>query len=396
MIDLVKLRISAGDGGDGRVSFRRAKFVPKGGPDGGDGGDGGSVYLVGNKNHSTLQLFAGKTAFSAEDGEQGRAQKSYGKKGEDLYLEVPVGTVVWKLLEEVNLKAPKLTDEDFSEEQLVARHEDITKLRLQHIQKEKVVEVLEHGQVVLLCKGGKGGRGNERFKSSTNTTPMEAEKGTPGEAMDVFFELKLLADVGLVGFPNAGKSTFLSLVTKANPRIANYPFTTLEPNLGVLDLRGIKSGARGSAYAEKDTTKQALSTRSEVVIADIPGLIEGASEGKGLGIQFLRHIERCQALMYVLYLEEASVFDEAQTPEEKASELYEQLQSLQQELVRYDAKLQELPLMVTISKHDLYDEELVKAIQELFAKKNIEITIWSGVTREGLDEVKKRIQNLLS
>lgn len=385
MIDLVKLHVSAGDGGDGRVSFRRAKYVPKGGPDGGDGGDGGNLYLIGNKNHSTLQLYAGKTAFSAEDGQQGGAQKSYGKKGQDLYLEVPVGTVVWNILEENGStnRDREVSTEDFSHDQIVTRQDDLSKLRLQDVAKEKVAEVLEHGEVVLLCKGGKGGRGNERFKSSINTTPMEAEKGTKGQKMQVFFELKLLADLGLVGFPNAGKSTFLSIVTKANPRIANYPFTTLEPNLGVLDVSSSKVETKGQS-------------KREIVVADIPGLIEGASQGKGLGIQFLRHIERCQALMYVLYLEESLIFDDEKSAEDKAEELGRQLKALQQELVQHETSLKDLPTMVTISKADLYDEELASAIQEYFAKKKIDVTLWSAMTRTGIDTVKNRIQKLLS
>lgn len=379
MIDLVKLRVSAGNGGDGRVSFRRAKFVPKGGPDGGDGGDGGNLYLVGNKNHSTLQLYAGKTAFSAEAGEQGGAQNSYGKKGEDLYLEVPVGTVVWKVLDATQDTAPVAHNPEDQFDQVVLRHADLSKTKLQDVHKEKVAEVLQDGEVVLLCQGGKGGRGNERFKSSTNTTPMQAEKGTKGEVLDVFFELKLLADLGLVGFPNAGKSTFLSLVTKANPRIANYPFTTLEPNLGVLEL------SSGSA----------TTLRREIVVADIPGLIEGASEGKGLGIQFLRHIERCRALMYVLYLEEAIVYDDSLTDAQKVDKLFDQLQALQAELQQHDQRLMDLPTLITVNKSDLYTESLVEAITAFFARKKIEVTVWSGATTQGLDLVKDRIQSVL-
>lgn len=384
MIDLVKLHLQAGKGGDGRVSFHRAKYITKGGPDGGDGGDGGNIYLVGNKNHNTLQIFSGKTAFAAEAGDEGGAQKSFGRKGEDLYLEVPVGTVVWKIEEDSKVdKSVPDNDENFDQELAVSRHQEVSKTKLQDVAKTKVAEILEEGQQILLCKGGKGGRGNERFKSSVNVTPMESEKGQPGEAMHVFFELKLLADVGLVGFPNAGKSTFLSLVTKANPRIANYPFTTIEPNLGVMDMSGSQSGSWNQG-------------QREVVIADIPGLIEGANTGKGLGIQFLRHIERCKALMFVLYLEETIIYDDEKTVSDKVEELWSQFTSLRDELTGYDESLAALPFMVTVNKVDLYDEDLQTAITEFFAEKKQPVTLWSGATQVGIDQVKSRIQKLLT
>jgi len=372
MIDLIKLTLKAGKGGDGRVSFHRAKYIQKGGPDGGDGGDGGSLYLVGSRELNTLGSFAGKREFSAEPGEPGSGDKSFGKKGKDLYIKVPVGTVVWKLLEATELGEVMVSDEG------QVTQENLKTIRVDNIQKEKAVEILEEGQTVLVCQGGVGGRGNDRFKSSTNTTPMEAEKGTPGVEFEALFELKLVADLGLVGFPNAGKSTFLSIVTKANPRIANYPFTTIEPNLGVLALGSGEAGVR------------------EVVIADIPGLIEGASDGKGLGTQFLRHVERCRALMYVLYIDEAIVFEDGISTEEKAKSVVTQYEALSKELRQHEERLVHLPSFVTVNKIDLYDEELRAEILRQLRGNKVDAVLWSGVTSEGVDEVKKSIQKVLS
>lgn len=369
MIDLVHLTLKAGKGGDGRISFRREKFIPKGGPDGGDGGDGGSIYLVASKNVNTLLSFAGKKGFAAESGEMGGAQKMTGKKGQDLYLTVPVGTTVWSVEDLSQLPEVSSTpsDEDVDLDQITARQ--LNKLNVNQLPKQLLVEMDEDGKTVCICKGGRGGRGNDRFKSSVNTTPREAEKGTPGEEKTVLFELKLLADVGLVGFPNAGKSTFLSLVTKANPRIANYPFTTLEPNLGVMQV-----------HEEK-----------EVVMADIPGIIEGASTGKGLGFQFLRHIERCRCLLFVLFLEEDAVFAEDHSWAEKAEQVWQQYQTLHAELIKYSDRLAELPRIISVNKIDIYPTELQTAIVLHFKKQKTEVVLWSGVTGQGVDELKEKI-----
>ncbi len=374
MLDLVRLTIRAGKGGDGKVSFHRAKYVPKGGPDGGDGGDGGSIYLRGNKNLNTLQDFAGHTVLEAENGQVGGKDKSFGKKGEDLYIDVPIGTVVWEMQSEVsdskkkvqaNLKQDEVDD---IEEVFISRQKELKDIRLKDIQKTKVVEILADGQEELVAKGGHGGKGNDRFKSSTNTTPMYAQKGTPGKSLEVYFELKLLADVGLVGFPNAGKSTFLSLVTRANPKIANYPFTTLSPNLGVLSLYG-----------------------KEVVIADIPGLIEGASEGKGLGIQFLRHVERCRVLLYVLFVQDldASVADQAQ-------QIFDDYHKLLDELKNYNPDLVNLPSLISINKIDLYSPDLQKKVEAKFKKEKKNLVFWSGATQQGIEQVKQGLEQILS
>lgn len=387
MIDIVKLQFKAGNGGDGRVSFLRQKFRPKGGPDGGNGGDGGSIYLVGSRGLNTLHNFVGRKSFEAEAGEMGGKTSMSGKKGEDLYIEVPVGTIVWKLEGELEAGVgleKELSDENYSEEKVEVSQRTLNSLKLDEIPKTKLFEVLKDGEKVLLAKGGKGGRGNEAFKAADNTTPMEAEKGGEGEEQNVLLELKLLADLGLVGFPNAGKSTFLSLVTKANPKIANYPFTTLEPNLGVMSLGDSKEG-------------------KEVVIADIPGLIEGAGEGKGLGIQFLRHVERCRGLMFVLYLEESVIFDEGLSVQQKVAKLKEQYKALVNELKSYGEKIAELPQFISVSKTDLYDEELRAEIKRelrgnpaFFGTGNEEPILWSAVTKEGLDKLKNRVQKLLN
>ncbi|MEO8581621.1 MAG: GTPase ObgE [Patescibacteria group bacterium] len=374
MIDVVKLQFKAGKGGDGRVSFLRQKFRPKGGPDGGDGGDGGSVYLVGTHELNTLHNFVGKKSFKAQSGEMGGPQSMFGKRGEDLYIPVPVGMIVWKLEGELpGVIGMDLSSEEYTQERVEVSQRTLETLKLDQIPKTKIVEILEDGQTFLLAKGGKGGRGNEQFKSSSNTTPLEAEKGEPGEELEVLLELKLLADLGLVGFPNAGKSTFLSLVTKANPKIASYPFTTLEPNLGVMSVGDDK----------------------EVVIADIPGLIEGASAGKGLGIQFLRHVERCRGLMFVLFLEEDVIFDESLDVAAKVEKLKEQYEALVKELAGYGTQIAKLPQFISVSKIDLYDEELRAEIKRQLCVNSIDPVLWSAVTKEGLDELKRRVQNLL-
>ena len=247
-IDQVEIHVKSGKGGDGVVHFRKEKFVPRGGPDGGDGGKGGDVILEVRSTLNTLN-FRHKEHFLADDGRSGAKQKMYGRAGEDLIIYVPPGTVVYELSEAAGGGAPSLLG-------------DLT----------------QPGQQLTVCKGGRGGRGNVHFKSSTNQVPRTAEKGEPAEEKRLKLELKLIADIGLIGVPNAGKSTLLSALTNAKPRIASYPFTTLEPNLGV-------------AQIDEDTT---------VVLADIPGLIEGASQGAGLGHEFLRHIQRTRVLIHLL------------------------------------------------------------------------------------------------
>lgn len=383
MIDLVKLTLAAGNGGDGKVSFRREKFVTKGGPDGGDGGDGGSIIIRSVAGMTTLRDYAGVKLFKAQSGKPGGRRKKFGEKGANKILEVPVGTVVYLIAE--NKVANKRRHNSLISDDLLGggryylekESEGIPPRDLDN-QLDLIQEKVElfifdlADQEFLVCHGGRGGRGNVHFKSSTKTTPLEAEYGGFGEQKLVHLELKLLADLGLVGFPNAGKSTFLSKVTKANPKIANYPFTTIEPNLGIMYL----GSGRG---------------KEELVIADIPGLIEGASEGKGLGLDFLRHIENCQILMFILYLDESVIFDETLTDKKKSLMLWQQYEQLKKELGNYSSKLLEKPSILTVNKIDLYTAKQIDIFRSYFNDKDMNVIFFSTVTNEGLEEVKKTI-----
>ena len=414
MIDLVKLKLIAGDGGHGIVSFRREKYVPKGGPDGGAGGNGGSIILRSRRGLTTLRDYAGVNKIEAEDGKRGAFRKRFGEKGEDKIIEVPIGTEV-VLLAENKISAARrkkygfvneegeqelLNRADFKEGEvapgrgrsngtLAKYYLEDEKQGIPWIEaddldvnnlKDKLNETLfiftEDNQEIVICQGGIGGRGNVSFKSSMNTTPLEAEYGSFAEQKYVKLELKLLADLGLVGFPNAGKSTFLSKVTKANPKIANYPFTTIEPNLGIMYL--------GEGQA-----------KDEIVIADIPGLIEGASEGKGLGLDFLRHVENSKALMFVLYLTEEVIFDQNISDEEKAEMLWDQYQKLKHELETYSDEMAQKSSFLTINKMDLYNAKQIDSFRSYFKQKNMNVIFFSTVSGEGLDEVKKEIAKLI-
>lgn len=434
MFDLVQLRLFGGNGGNGRVSFRREKYIPKGGPDGGNGGRGGSIYLRATRSLNSLQHFAGVKEYVAQSGQAGGAKNQIGRDGEDLYLEVPVGTRVWLLGEntvskirrtfrpheghaEPVIKHQILTlsvhggrpyplepdevqpvnlekedefstaaerEEQESSRQASAQDDDIQVLRsdslknkrLQDISKVMFIELLEEGQEVLIAKGGEGGRGNTTFKGSTNTTPITAEYGIPGERKEVILELRLIADVGLVGYPNAGKSTLLSVMTRANPKIANYPFTTLEPNLGVMFSE--EAGGR------------------DIVMADIPGIIEGASQGKGLGYEFLRHVQASKVLLFVLSLDEAVIFDDSVTENEKAEMLWQQYQVLAKELREFDKELLSRPIVVGLSKSELYTAEFIKLVTQQFQEHELELVTFSSATRLGLDDLKHALRGHLS
>ncbi len=322
--DEARICVQAGRGGDGCVSFRREKFEPFGGPNGGNGGRGGSVYLIADPNINTLIEFKKRSHFKAERGEHGRGKSQHGKAGQDCVIPVPLGTVV----------------RDFESGQLIA---DLT----------------YPGQTVVVARGGRGGRGNEMFKSSTNQAPRIAERGEPGEARWITLELKLIADAGLVGMPNAGKSTFLASVSAARPKIADYPFTTLEPVLGVVTV-------------DDDT----------FVLADIPGLIEGAHKGSGLGHKFLRHIERTRVLIHVLNgLSDSPTRD------------YEQIR---QELALFDERLSQKPEIVVLNKIDLPDVQArwVEWQQE-FARRGVELLAMSAATGQGTKAVVRKAMDLL-
>jgi GTPase len=288
-VDEAQIRVTAGSGGNGCASFRREKFIPFGGPDGGDGGDGGSVWLVADEGLNTLVDFRHMRQFKAPRGQNGMGSQMYGKGGEDIFIRVPVGTVVTNV------------DTD-----------------------EVIGDLTSNGQRLKVAEGGRGGLGNIHFKSSVNRAPRKATPGTPGEVRDLKFELRLLADVGLLGFPNAGKSTFIRAVSAATPRVADYPFTTLHPNLGVVRI----------------------GTDQSFVIADIPGIIEGAADGAGLGIQFLRHVSRTSLLLHVVDIRPID-----------GSDPVEQVQAIERELANFDADLVDRPRWLVINKMDVFDDE---------------------------------------
>lgn len=350
MVDQVKISVRAGNGGAGAVSFRREKFIPKGGPDGGDGGKGGNVYLATDANINTLQDFAHNKKFAAGDGMKGAGKKMSGAKGEDITIKVPVGTLV---------KLTRLALETDEEKEVRIRGMGLGVLGKLLSQKKlegetwQHLDLLEPGMRLLIARGGKGGRGNVHFKGASRTTPMIAEDGQPGEVFEADLELKLLADVGLLGLPNAGKSTLLSVLSNARPKVADYEFTTLEPNLGVLKI--------GDKH---------------LVIADIPGLIEGASEGKGLGIKFLRHIERTKVLIHLVPANVGT-----------AEEIYLKYQTIRKELKSFGAGLEDKKEIVVLSKIDLVDSETVKNTVSYFKKKKINLLPISAATGVGIKEL---------
>ncbi|HAS45760.1 MAG TPA: GTPase ObgE [Microscillaceae bacterium] len=327
-IDFVKIQCRSGHGGAGSTHFRREKHVPKGGPDGGDGGRGGHIILRGNAQLWTLLHLKYQKHVIAEHGKPGEGAGRTGAQGKDIILEVPIGTV--------------------------AKDAESGELKL---------EITEDGQEIILTPGGKGGLGNRNFKSSTNQSPHYAQPGIEGVEEWVILELKLLADVGLVGFPNAGKSTLLSVVSAAKPEIANYAFTTLVPNLGVVAYRDYKS----------------------FVMADIPGIIEGASEGKGLGIRFLRHIERNSILLFLVSAENIDIKAEYET--------------LLNELRKYNPELLDKKRVLAVSKSDLLDDELEEEIQKILDNEipdNVPSIIFSSATQKNLDQLKDMLMQMLT
>ncbi len=316
-VDYAVIEVHAGKGGDGIVTFRREKYVPKGGPSGGDGGNGGNIIIQSNNNLHTLLDFRYKKKYQASDGDKGGSSLKDGKDGNDVIIKVPVGTVI----------------KDAESE-------------------EPIYDLNTEGQKIILAKGGKGGKGNSKFATPTNQTPRFAEPGIPGEFRKVILELKLIADVGLVGFPNAGKSTLISKISSARPKIADYPFTTLEPNLGIVKYQDYQS----------------------FTVADIPGIIEGAHKGKGLGIKFLRHIERTRIILLLI---------------EVTSENFQKdYNTLIGELKSYSQKLLKKKIIVSFSKADLIDKERLKEVSK-FRFKGIKEKpfIFSSVSGTGLQEL---------
>lgn len=320
LIDFVKINVKSGNGGDGIISFRREKYVANGGPDGGDGGNGGSVYLKVDSNINTLLDFKYKKIFKADDGKKGEGSRCTGKSANNLYISVPKGTIV----------------KDSDKNAIIA-------------------DLSEEGQEFLIAKGGKGGRGNQHFATPTRQVPNFAEQGQKGIERNLELELKMLADIGLVGFPNVGKSTIISTVSSARPKIANYHFTTLEPALGVVRS---KSG-------------------NSFVMADIPGIIEGASEGVGLGLKFLKHIERTRLLLHVIDVSGS----EGRNP-------VEDFYKINEELKKYSEKLSNKTQIIVANKIDsLVDEELLVELEKVCKKEKLKLFKISAVTKQGLDDL---------
>jgi GTP-binding protein len=336
-VDEAKILVKAGDGGNGCVAFRREKYVPRGGPSGGDGGHGGSVYLEANPNDNTLLRYRYNREFKADRGRHGEGSNCTGMSGADMILKVPVGTLVY----------------DEEGEELLA-------------------DLKEPGQRVLVAQGGKGGRGNQHFAKPWHQAPREKEEGTPGEERHLRLELKLLADVGLVGFPNAGKSTLISVISAARPKIANYPFTTLEPNLGVVNADG-GTGGHGTELGRT------------FVVADLPGLIEGASEGAGLGIRFLRHVERTRLLVHLI-----DTSDTAEMDPVKAFEI------IQSELAAFSGTLTEKPMITVATKLDATtDQTKIEGLRKFCAANGLEFHSISAPTGEGVKELVRGMADAL-
>ena len=346
MIDTVNIKIKSGKGGDGRVSFLREKYKPKGGPDGGDGGKGGDVILQADENYHTLRDFRSKPNLEAQKGEGGKMSNMFGKNGEDIIIKIPVGTLIYELRA--------------GEEVLVG-------------------DFNIHNQIMIVAKGGVGGKGNFRFRSSMNQTPTQFTYGGPSVIKELKLEIKLVADVGIIGLPNAGKSTLINQLTKAAAKIGNYPFTTLEPNLGV-----------------------AIVNNRRIAFADIPGLIEGASEGKGLGDEFLRHVERNKVLLHLidpLFDAENSGLIDYSLDENISINVLKNYEIIRNELKSFKSKYVELDTkreIVVINKMDITEvRENQEKIKEVFSQLGIEVYFISAFTGEGVQEVLKKLAEIV-
>lgn len=377
MIDVALIRVAAGNGGNGIVSFRREKYIPKGGPDGGDGGNGGDVYFVGDTNLRTLDHFASRQEFEADSGQPGRKRNQHGSNGEDLIVKVPLGTSIYRLSTDQVRPGKAKALQTLKLLKHTGRRRVIKDFTKHSFELETFGDITTTDQQVLVAQGGKGGRGNSAFKSARNQTPMEAEDGTPGDEFWLVLELKLLADVGLIGLPNAGKSTLLSVMTNAKPKIADYEFTTLEPNLGVMSLGARDEGSR---------------TR-EVVIADVPGLIEGASGGKGLGDEFLRHIERCEVLVHVLAPRPYLLND----TEAMLKQMRLDYQTIRQELADYAQNMLDKPEIIVLNKADIIDDAILAQVKDTLKQKlSREISTISAASQQGIEELRNEIAELNS
>lgn len=329
LVDNIGLIIKAGNGGDGAATFLRNEMTAKGGPDGGNGGNGGDIYFQGSTNINDLREFRYKKKIQAQDGVAGRHKKLFGKNAEHLTIYLPLGT--------------RVTD----------------------TASNRVIEIIDAKTPILIAKGGKGGRGNTEFKSATNQAPRYAEKGTPGEEKKLFLELRLIADVGLIGLPNAGKSSLLSVLTNATPKIGDYPFTTLEPNIGIMLRSQPKSPVGGNKHA----------------IADIPGLIEGASKGKGLGVEFLKHIEKTKVLVHCI--------------DSSAEDVQKAYSTVRNEFEQYNYSLLDKPEIILLTKTDLADEKTIKRNVKILEKQDKKVLTASIYKPETLTALKKELEKIL-
>jgi len=327
-IDRAVVHVKAGDGGNGCLAFRREKFIPRGGPSGGDGGKGGNVIFRGSRHLNTLLPFKFKQHIKAERGSHGMGSNRHGKNGGDAILEVPLGTVVFDLATG-----------------------------------EMLCDIKEEGAEVIIARGGDGGRGNARFKTSVNQAPVRVEEGWPGEEIDLRLELKVLADVGLIGYPNAGKSTLISAISEARPKIADYPFTTLSPQLGVVLFEDF----------------------STAVVADIPGLIDGAHEGTGLGHHFLRHVERCKLLVHLVDVSDLGENDPVRA-----------FRNINRELSLFEVDLATKPQIAVASKIDSANASHLDELERWCREQEIQLLKISSVTGEGLQEFKRTLKKLLA
>jgi GTPase len=329
LVDNIGLQIKAGNGGDGAATFLRNESTAKGGPDGGNGGNGGSIYFQGSTNINDLREFRYKKNIAAENGINGKKYKQFGKNAQNLTIYLPLGT--------------RVTD----------------------VNSGQVIEIIDTTTSILAARGGKGGRGNTEFKSATNQTPKYAEKGTPGEEKKLFLELRLIADVGLIGFPNAGKSSLLSVLTNATPKIADYPFTTLEPNIGML----------------RSQPKSPVGGLNKYAIADIPGLIEGASKGKGLGVEFLKHIEKTKVLIHCI---DSSVED-----------VQKAYSTIRGEFEQYNCSLLKKPEIILLTKNDLANEETIRKNVTILKKNGKKVLTASIYDPESLEILRQALEKML-
>ncbi len=330
-VDEAKIRVAAGDGGNGCMAFRREKFVPRGGPSGGDGGKGGDVVMEASEKHNTLVHFRFNPEYKAQRGRHGEGSNCTGARGEDVVLKVPVGTLVY--------------DEETG---------------------ELVHDFSQPNERIIIARGGRGGRGNQHFATSTHQAPREHEPGRPGEQRSLRLELKLLADVGLLGYPNVGKSTLISRISAARPKIADYPFTTLQPNLGVVALGEMPNIV-------------------SYVVADIPGLIEGASEGAGLGMRFLRHVERTRLLVHLVDVSDAS----------GRPDPVQDFEVIMHELANFGAELEQKPMIVVASKIDVANPEKLETLRKFAAKNRLPFYEISAVTGKGIPELQWAMANFV-